>query len=499
MHAEQAEGDAAAELELAEVYEAYVALRDRSGRSDGGSIALAALQALAADPSRLGRAPRLPLRVRRPRRGPARAGAPALRLRAGDGRRQLLRPEALSARSQLYTRLRRGARRATVDAELQLDETYTERDSLRNLDRHLFEPSAEPVPADDGVRLLEAAGERGEAEAIGTEIATLLAAGADPTEIVVALRRPAQDGPLMASVLRSMGIPVALGDTSPVDRTAVGRALIELCEAAFPAEGSDPAVALLAHLRADPSFSPGLADSLERTMRREGTSEIDELIGSWSSPPRYLARVSRGRPGTGRAARPGALRSRPGAGGAPRARAARRPSSATVSRSTRSSSAPPGWPRRRSTSWRQPASSRAAPSPSWRTASRRSQAATVPAWRGTAEGRVRIVGPAAAYAAPGRATCSAPGCRRACSRRRGTDDPLLGEQARSRLGIPALRRRDHGDDERYLFHVCVTRPTERLYLSWRQSDDDGAALPRSPFVDEVLDLIGDGSERRRRR
>ena len=42
--------------------------------------------------------------------------------------------------------------------------------------------------------------------------------------------------------------------------------------------------------------------------------------------------------------------------------------------------------------------------------------------------------------------------------------------------------------------ACVSRPTERLYLTWRSSDEGGAALARSPFIDEVLDLIRPDSE-----
>ena len=73
-------------------------------------------------------------------------------------------------------------------------------------------------------------------------------------------------------------------------------------------------------------------------------------------------------------------------------------------------------------------------------------------------------------------------------------DPLLAEERRAQIGNPDLRRADQGDEERYLFHACVSRPTERLYLSWRSCDEDGAALARSPFVDEVADLVDPAGE-----
>jgi RecB family exonuclease len=73
-------------------------------------------------------------------------------------------------------------------------------------------------------------------------------------------------------------------------------------------------------------------------------------------------------------------------------------------------------------------------------------------------------------------------------------DPLLGEERRARLGIPALARRDPAVEERYLFHACTSRPTERLWLCWRSSDEEGRPALRSPFVDDVLDLLAPGPE-----
>jgi ATP-dependent helicase/nuclease subunit B len=68
-------------------------------------------------------------------------------------------------------------------------------------------------------------------------------------------------------------------------------------------------------------------------------------------------------------------------------------------------------------------------------------------------------------------------------------DPLLSEERRRQIGNRDLRRSEPAEEERYLFHSCVSRPTERLYLSWQSSDENGAALARSAFVDEVLDLL----------
>ena len=118
------------------------------------------------------------------------------------------------------------------------------------------------------------------------------------------------------------------------------------------------------------------------------------------------------------------------------------------------------------------------------------EGATVPTWRGPTDGRVRILSPYrlragrarylfVAALGDGEFPAAAP------------PDPLLGDDRRRALGIAALARREQADEERYLFHACVSRPTEGLYLCWRSCDDEGTALARSPFIDEVLDLLGD--------
>jgi ATP-dependent helicase/DNAse subunit B len=68
-----------------------------------------------------------------------------------------------------------------------------------------------------------------------------------------------------------------------------------------------------------------------------------------------------------------------------------------------------------------------------------------------------------------------------------SDGPFLSDEQRAALGLP--ERTEAEAEERYLFHVCLSRPTERLYLSYRTSDEAGGAEPRSPFIDEVRRLL----------
>ena len=481
-------GEAAQELELAELYEAYERLRDGAGRSDSGSVAAAAAAALRQDPGSWGNRPVLIYGFD----DLTEVQLELLRLLAATCEVTVAvnyaDRKALAARAALLLRLR-DELGATTAEDLHFDRGYTARKSLAHLDRELFEPAAERVPADEGLRLLESAGERGEAESVGLEIARLLAAGVEPDGIVVALRRPAVDGPLFASVLRGQGIPVALQAELPLVETAVGRSLLAICRAAAP--GGEPAD-LLAHLRADPSVAPGAIDWLERAVLRGEAESVADVAERWETPPRHLTRILEA---PGPAARVAAL-----AVSARRlAEAAHRERAPLAGE--RSAGVPLDAIELRAGVAAAELLEELAlvgglpgcPEPDLADGAEALEAAGVRAWQGSVEGRVRIVSPYRVRA--GRAThlfCA--GLQEGVFPGRGAIDPLLGEAARADLGIPALRRREQAEEERYLFHVCASRPVERLYLSWRSSDEDGHPAPRSPFVDEVLDLIGDGSD-----
>ena len=481
--AEAAEGGEL-ELEIAELYGAYEGLRDGAGRSDAGSAAVRAAAALRATPDAWGRRPvfvygfddltESQLELLRL----LAAGADVtVAVNYADRR-------ALAARATLLARLRDEFGAATV-AELGFDPDYTAQRSLRHIDRELFEAGVETVPPDDGLRLLESAGARGEAEAVGLEIGRLLDGGVEPHDIVVALRRPSVDGPLFAAVLREMGVPAALEAELPLSATAVGRSLIALCRAA--GDHGEPGD-LLAHLRADPSVAPGAVDWLERAVARREAESVEELAGRWETPPVHLSRIQEA---GGPSARVLAL-----------ADAARR-----LAEAVHAETAPLAGERPNGTPLA-PVELRAGvaaaelleelalvgalpdcPEPDLTDAEEALEAAGVRAWRGSSEGRVRILSPYRVRAGQARYLfCAA--MQEGVFPGRGAIDPLLGEESRARLGISALRRQEQSDEERYLFHVCASRPVDRLYLSWRSSDEDGHPAARSPFVDEVLDLIG---------
>jgi ATP-dependent helicase/DNAse subunit B len=401
--------------------------------------------------------------------------------------------DALAARATLLAQLvdELGAK---VAAELPFDPGYTESATLRHLDRALFAPPGPPVEPDGGLALLECAGERGEAEAVGGEVAHLLAGGVAADDVVVVLRNPDVRGPLYHQVLGELGIPVAVEASVPLSRTAVGRGIVALGRCAAPDAGVRD---LLDFLRSSPGAEPqSIADWAERRARREGLRTADEAIADWKSPPGPITRL--------RAAREPAAWLRQLAAEARRLAEDPHQGAEPVDAPRRGGAAD-GVPfeplevraaQVAATTLEELAALDGIPgceAPSPADALEALEDLRVPLWRGPTEGRVRVLSPYRVRAARARHLFVAslqdgefPGPEVA--------DPLLGEERRRRLGLAALTRRDPALEERYLFHSCVARPTERLWLSWRSSDEEGHPSTRSPFVDDVVDLLAPGSE-----
>ena len=222
--------EAGYERELAAFYARYAELRERSGRGDRATTAGAAIRALRADPDGWGARPVFVYGFDDLSRAQlelidALAAAATVTVAVAFADRRALAP-----RARLITALRdRGAETAE---ELPFEDGYTSSATLRHLDQALFEPGTDRVAVDDGLVLLESAGARGEAEAVGVEIARLLRSGYEPDDIAIVLRHPDPGGRLLAAVLREMGIPVALESSLALSATQVGGALIALCRAA---------------------------------------------------------------------------------------------------------------------------------------------------------------------------------------------------------------------------------------------------------------------------
>jgi RecB family exonuclease len=387
---------------------------------------------------------------------------------------------ALAARATLLRKLREeigvaGETRTEADPE------NTDNPLLFHVERGFGAIGAEPLPPGEGLILLRSAGERGEAEAIGAEVAKLVAGGADPAQIAVALRDPARRGQLVASVLESYGIATALEAELPVAGTAVGGGLIALLEAEFGAGGASD---LLRFLRGPSGAPPGRVDWLERAVRRgrvRGAAAALELWrGDGGELPYDLARLRDAARGPAAdlaeavaglamtmASRP--LRGeedgpRPEPGDGLEARAAAAISGALFDLCELGDIAP-------------------GPEELAGTL----EGIRFRAWSGPAEGRVRIADPYRLRA--GRFDHVFVGSLQdgEFPRRDRGGDPFLSEAQRASLGLDP--RRDTDAEERYLFYVCLSLARKSLFLSYRDSDENGAAEARSPLLDDVRRLL----------
>ncbi len=387
---------------------------------------------------------------------------------------------ALTARSLLLGQLRDGLR-GRIAEELEADDAYTESRTLAHLDRHLFEPGAPRIEPDAGLELLEAAGARAEAEQIGGRIAHLIADGVLPDEIAVVLRHPDADGLLFDAVLTSLAIPVATEASVPLPRTCVGQSL-----AALLRSGSDGGRAedVLAFLRAPGGFGPESVDWLERALVRGRARSAEEALQEWEQ---------RGR------RRPWELEAVRGDGAAgERLLALSRVAASLGERPLRGLAATPEGPAAlelraahaaRSAFEELAALGELAPEP--RGALAALDDVAVPLWSGPVEGRVRIVSPYRVRAGRARHLFVSSLQDGEFPSPSGAES-LLDDERREELGLPA--RRAPLDEERYLFHACISRPTDRLYLSTRACDEEGLAAVTSPFLDDVRDLLAPATD-----
>lgn len=474
--------------DIAALFAGYAEVRDGSGRVDAHQIAREAIGLLRADGSFWGGRPVFLYGLDDLTRNQLDLVAVlaestevtvALPFEAGNS--------ALAARARLLGELeaRIGAAEVT---RTEADPANTESPLLFHLARGFGAPGAEPQPPSEDLRLLRSAGERSEAEAVATEVSKLIATGADPAEIAIALRDPGRRGGAIAAALEANGVATALEAELPVAGTAVGGAVVALLEAEF---GPGRAADLLRYLRGPSGFSPGRVDWLERAIRRDRVEDAATALKLWQGgegePPRDLMRLREaavrspaalsaelGAVAAAMAARP--LRDQgdgpaPGPGDGLELRAAGTIAAALAELAELGPLAP------------RP----------------EELAATVAAlqfrvWSGPVEGRVRIASPYRLRAGRFDHVFVASLQDGEFPRRDRGGDPFLAEAQRASLGLDP--RRDSEAEERYLFGVCLALPRRRLFLSYRDSDENGGAKARSPLLEEVRALLSpapDGS------
>jgi RecB family exonuclease len=467
--------------DVATLFAAYAEVRDASGRIDSHGIAREAIGLLRGDGSFWGERPVFlyglddltPNQFELVAALAARTEVTvALPFEAGNA--------ALAARSRLLGELRERIG-VEEETETRADSGNTESDLLFRLSREFGAAVPAPTPPSEDLALLRSAGVRGEAEAIALEVSKLIAAGAEPDQIAIALRDPARRGAAVAAALEANGVATALEAELPVAGTAAGGALVALLEAEF---GSRRAADFLRYLRGASGFSPGRVDWLERALRRGRVEDAQTALLLWrgeqGDPPRDLLRLreAAGRSKAALAAEAGRLAAsmaaRPlrgegdgpalGPGDGLELRAAGAISDALAELAELGELAP-------------------------RPEELAATIATLEfrVWSGPVEGRVRIASPYRLRA--GRFDHVFVGSLQdgEFPRRDRGGDPFLSEAQRKALGLDP--RRDSEAEERYLFGVCLSLPRRRLFLSYRDSDENGGAEARSPLLDDVRALL----------
>lgn len=371
------------------------------------------------------------------------------------------------------------------------------RAALHHLERGLFEDGTERAEPGGAVRLLEAGGERAEAELVASEVLELLRAGMAPEEIAVVFRSPAGAMRLVTQVFAAYGIPTTTHARAPLDHTALGRGLVGLLRCALH---PDPEAGdLLAYLR-----TPGvvrladLVDRLEGEVRRDAVTSLAGARALWEASRWPLEAIDRLRAARERG--PVALLERAETEAhvlfaAPRRRAAalldddERPD-AGVFRSAREAL--------RGLGRLAAADPALAPAPDALPGLVARLEVPAPAPRHEA---VAVLGPLEIRARRVRALFVC-GLQEGEFPRPGRADPFLSDQRRAELAerttIDLRRREDVYDDERALFYACASRPTDLLVLSSRVSDEEGRPAVRSFFVDDVDDLFTHALETGRR-
>jgi len=387
---------------------------------------------------------------------------------------------ALAARGRLLGRLRE---RIGAGEEIALDPNpgNTVSPLLFHLTLSFGQKRPARAEADGSLTLLRSAGTRAEAEAIAAHVSRLVRDGAPHDQIAIALRDPSRRGPEIAAALEANNIATALEAEVPVARTGVGGALVALLESEF---GDRRAADFLRYLRGPSGFSGRRVDWFERKLRRRRVRDAETALLLWQGeggePPRDLLRLREAaeRSPAALAAEIGALAAtmaarplrdeddgpRPPRGDGLELRAAAAVSAALTDLAELGDLAP------------QPAE----------------LAGTVAeldfrAWSGPVEGRVRIASPYRLRAARFDHVVVGSLQDGEFPRRDRGADPFLSDAQRGTLGLDP--RRDSEAEERYLFHACLALPRRSLVLSYRDSDEDGAATARSPLLDDVRALL----------
>ncbi len=476
--------------EIAAVYSAYRRRLERLGAHDGEGHAWAALDALRRRPAAWDRRPVSFYGFDDLTRAELDAVETLVRLAEADVLVALPYEPGRSAFAGRATTVE--LLRPLAGEHIQLPERSehyagASRVALHHLERHLFEPAAPIAGSCSGMQLLEAGGERAEAELVAAEVSALVRDGTPCDEVAVLVSPKSTGHDLMVELLEGYGVPVATDRRVPLTRTRLGAGMAALARAVGPDGTSDD---LLRWLRTPGRLaSPGDADRLELAVRRRQVIGARAATRLWAGPAEVLAGLEAvaAAAATGPMALLAALeREAREIWMAPHARTAPvfDARSAVDAEVVAELGAAVRDLRRLTAS--DPALLHDAAGVSEALASMTVRE------RGTSGG-VLLAGPLDIRARRFRAVF-ATGLQDGELPRRPTPDPFLDDDDRRALarasGLALPLREDALAGERYLFYAVCSRPTEQLALSWRSSSEEGDPLQASPFLQDVRDLFG---------
>jgi ATP-dependent helicase/DNAse subunit B len=424
--------------------------------------------------------------------------------------------EALVARAEAVEELRPLA--AEVRELPALDEHYapTSQAVLHHLERSLFGGGGDAgggggarVDPGAAVQLLEAGGERAEAELVAAKVLELLRSGATGSEIVVVHRSMARAAPLFQRCFRQYGIQVAGARELAFSHTPLGRAVLAAARCALLDEPAASVDDLLDYLRA-----PGLLASVEEADAFEGEVRQAGVTSAAGARQRFGARLS----GSGDPSE--AVDELGGAGDPFEALDELRTAGDPLGELCRLAARLFAAPHVGSAQTLTPAEQLDARALRALTQTRGEldELEMAPQGAGVIELLERLTVAVEATDAPDAVMLAEPLEIRArrfravfvCGLQEGEfplpsrPEPFLSDERRRELAAcSGLRLRQHEDSlarERYLFYAAVSRATERVVLSYRSSDEEGNLALPSPFVADVAELlVEDWPQRRERR
>ncbi len=479
--------------ELAALYSAYRRRLEALGRPDRDGEAWAVLDALRADPAAWRRRPVFVYGFDELTRAQLDAVETLGRLAEADVWVTLPYEPGRHALAGSAATVHELAPLAEVVALDERAEHYAAaaRPALHHLERGLFEGGAETRLPNGAVRLLEAGGERAEAEIVGAEVLELMRDGVAAEDIAV-LVRGAGTAALFAQVLGTYGIPVAWSRRVPLARTRLGAGVLAGARAALTGGRADD---LLAWLRTTgvahdgngggPWAAADAVDSLEARVRRAEVAGAREAAGKWArwALPRLDALAAAAEAGPAELLE-ALVAEADAAWAAPHARRAdvldpEERDEARVAAALRSAAA-----ELRSLD----------PELLGGAEEVLETLGAVEVWQGDETEGVLLTDPLLIRARRFRAVFVC-GLQDGEFPQRPVPEPFLDDEARRSLSMAAGLRlpfhEDVLDRERSLFYACVSRPQEVLFLSWRSSDEEGEPLVASPFLDDVRALFTD--------